>query len=100
MFAQLPWVFQSLLKSLSEESDSGGIWNIIHHSESDKFLEGAPVINLKFKLFITEVEQVLQNQHLEQDQRINPLSPRIALPLLRVALLKQRAKSLLRYGFR
>ena len=40
---------------------------------------------MKLKLFIAEFEQLLQNQHLEQDQRINPLAPRVALSLLRVA---------------
>jgi hypothetical protein len=41
------------------------------------------------KLFIAEIEQLLKNQHLEEDQRINPLSPRVALPLMRVSFLQQ-----------
>ena len=71
---------------------SPDIWNAIHHAKTDKLLEGASVIDLKFKLLIAEIEQLLENQHLEEDQRINPLSPRVALTLLRVAFLKQWSK--------
>ena len=71
-------------KSLSEEGDCGGIWYAVHHTKPDKLLKGAPVINLEFKLFIAEVKKLLENKHLEQYQRINPLAPCIALALLRV----------------
>ena len=40
-----------LAQSLSEESDSSGIWNAVHHTKPDKLLKGAPVIHLEFKLF-------------------------------------------------
>ena len=42
-----------LAQSLSEEGDCGGIWYIIHHSRTNKLLEGATVIYLEFELFIT-----------------------------------------------
>ena len=81
-----------LAQSLSEESDSSGIWNAVHHTKPDKLLKGAPVIHLKFKLFIAEVEKLLENEHLEKDQRINPFASCVALPLVRVALFKQRTE--------
>jgi hypothetical protein len=81
-----------LSKPLSEEGDCGCIRNAVHHAKTDKLFEGAPVIDLKFNLFIAEVEQLLKNQHLEEYQRINPLSPCIALPLLYIAFLKQWVK--------
>ncbi len=40
-----------LAQSLSEESDGGGIRNIVHHTKPDKLLKGASVIHLAFKLF-------------------------------------------------
>ena len=81
-----------LSQSLSEEGDRGCIWNAVHYAKPDILSEGAPVIDLKFKLFIAEIEQLLKNQHLAEDQRINPLSPRVPLPLLRVVFLKQWSK--------
>ena len=66
-----------LLQSLSEKSDRSCIRNAVHHAKSDKLFEGAPVIDLKFNLIIAELEQLLKNQHLEEDQRINPLSPSV-----------------------
>jgi hypothetical protein len=51
----------------------------------------APVIHLEFKLFIAEVEKLLENEHLEKDQRINQFASCVALPLVGVALVKQRA---------
>ena len=78
-----------LSQSLSEEGDRGGVRNVVHHAKPDKLLKGAPVVDLKFRLFIAEIEQLLKNQHFEEDQRINPLSPSIALPLLRASLLKE-----------
>jgi hypothetical protein len=81
-----------LAQSLSEEGDCGGIWNAVHHTKPDKLLKGAPVIHLEFKLFIAEVEKLLENEHLEKDQRINPLAPCIVLALLHIALVKQWAE--------
>ena len=75
-----------------EEGDRGGVWDVVHYAKTDKLLKGAPVIDLKFNLFIAEIEQLLNNQHLEEDQRINPLSPRVALSLLRITFLKQWSK--------
>jgi hypothetical protein len=77
-----------LSQSLSEEGDRGCIRNAVHYAKHDKLFEGAPVIDLKSNLFIAEIEQLLKDQHLEEDQRINPLSPRVALPVLRVGFLK------------
>ncbi len=37
-------------------------------------LKGSPVIDQDFKIVIAEIEQLLKNQHLEENQRINPLS--------------------------
>ena len=81
-----------LAQSLSEEGDCGGIRNAVHHTKPDKLLKGAPVIHLKFKLFIAEVEKLLENEHLEKDQRINPFAPCIGLALLDIALVKQWAE--------
>jgi hypothetical protein len=44
------------------------------------------------KFFIAQVEKLLEHQHLEKYQRINPLATSIALALLRVAHLKQWAE--------
>ena len=81
-----------LSQSLSEEGDRGCIWNAVHYAKPDKLFERAPVVDLKLKLFIAEVEQLLQNQHLEENQRINPLSSSVDLPVLRVASLKYWSK--------
>jgi hypothetical protein len=43
-----------LSQSLSEEGGRGYIWNAIQYAKPDKLFEGAPVIDLKFKLFIAE----------------------------------------------
>ena len=75
-------------KCLLEEGDSGGIWNFDHHSKTHKPLEGAPFINLKFQLFIAAVEKLLENEHLEKDQRVNPLGPCVIFPLKYIALIK------------
>ena len=69
-----------------------GIWNAVHHSKTHKLLEGAPVIDLEFQLFIAEVEKLLENEHLEKDQRINPLAPCVIFPLKHIALIKQWAE--------
>ena len=77
---------------LSEEDDSGSTWNAVHHAKPDKLLKGASVIHLKFGLVIAEVEKLLENEHLEKDQRINPLASCIALVILSMALVKKWAK--------
>jgi hypothetical protein len=46
---------------------------------------------LKFKLYITEVEQLLEHQYLEQDEGINPFPASVALTLLRVPLIQKRS---------
>ena len=83
-----------LAQPLFEEGDCGGIWNAVdhtkpHHTKPDKLLKGASVVHLEFKLFIAQVEKLLENEHLEKDQRINPLAPCIALALVLIALVKQ-----------
>ena len=78
-----------LAQPLPEEGDCGGIWNHVHHTKSDKLLKGASVVHLEFKLFIAQVEKLLENEHLEKDQRVNPLAPCIALALVLIALVKQ-----------
>ena len=78
-----------LAQSLSEEGDCGGIWNVVHHAKPDKLLKGASVIHLEFKLVIAEIEKLLENEDLEKDQRINPLSFCIAFALLNIALVKK-----------
>ena len=60
-----------------------------HHTEPDKLLKGASVVHLEFKLFIAQVEKLLENEHLEKDQRVNPLAPCIAPALVLIALVKQ-----------
>jgi hypothetical protein len=81
-----------LAQTLSEEGDCGGIWNAIHHAKPDKLLKGASVIHLEFELVIAEVNKLLENEHLEKDQRINPRAPYIALALLNIALIKKWAE--------
>jgi hypothetical protein len=39
-----------------------------------------------------QVEKLLENEHLEKDQRINPLAPCIDLALVLIALVKQWAE--------
>ena len=81
-----------LAQSFSEEGDCGGIWNVVHHAKPDKLLKGASVIHLEFELVIAEVEKLLENEHLEKDQRINPLAPCIALAFLSISLVKKWAE--------
>jgi hypothetical protein len=38
---------------------------------------------------IAKIEQLLENEHLEKDQRINPLAPCFIFALMRIALVKQ-----------
>jgi len=33
------------------------------------------VVKLEFKLFIVEIKKLPENEHLEQEQRINPFAP-------------------------
>jgi len=80
-----------LAQPLPEEGDCGGIWNAVHHTEPDKLLQGASVVHLEFKLFIAQVEKLLENEHFEKDQRVNPLTTCIALALMLIALVKQWA---------
>jgi hypothetical protein len=62
------------------------IRDTVHHTKTDKLLKGAPVIYLEFKLLVTKVKKLLENQHLEKDQGINPLAYCIALSLMRITL--------------
>ena len=81
-----------LAQPLPEEGNYSGISNAIHHTKPDKFLKRASVIHLEFKLFIAQIEKLLENEYHEKDQRINPLSPRIAFALVLIALVKQLAE--------
>jgi hypothetical protein len=81
-----------LAQPLPEEGNCSGIWNTVHHTKPDKLLKGASVVHLEFKLFIAQVEKLLENEHLEKDQRVNPLAACIALELVLIALVKQWAE--------
>jgi hypothetical protein len=48
-------------KSLSEERDGCGIWDVGDDAKTHKLFKGTPVVDLKFKLFIAEVEKLLQH---------------------------------------
>ena len=50
------------------------------------------MIYLELRLLIAKVEQLLENEHLQKDQRINPLASCIALALMRITLVKQWAE--------
>jgi hypothetical protein len=50
------------------------------------------VIHLEFRLLIANIKKLLEDKHHEKDQRINPISPCVALPLEYVALIKKRTK--------
>ncbi len=54
--------------------------------------KGPCVINMEFKLFITEIEKLLKNEHLEEDQRIYPCASCIALALLLANFIKKLAE--------
>jgi hypothetical protein len=47
---------------------------------------------LKFDFLITEIEKLLKDEHLEEDQRIDPLPARINLTRLCVTVVKQWPK--------
>jgi hypothetical protein len=79
-------------QSLPKEGDCSCIRNAVHHTKTNKLLEGTPIIHLEFKLFIANIKKLLEYKHLEKDQRINPLAPCVALPLECVALIKERSK--------
>ena len=64
----------------------------IVQAKSHKLLKRAPVIHMEFKSLIAKVVMFLENEHLEKDQRINPLGPCSALQLISVALIKQWAE--------
>jgi hypothetical protein len=49
-----------LPQSLPEEGDCGGIWNAINPTKAYKFLQGAPVIHLEFKLLIANFKKLLE----------------------------------------
>jgi len=81
-----------LTKPLSEEADGSSVWNTIHMTQSNKLLKASPVIDLKFKLFIAEIEKLLKNQNFEECDRIAFLLNCIDLALLRLTPFKQRPK--------
>ena len=69
----------------------------LHHfrgrqPKTNKLLEGTPIIHLELKLFIADIKKLLEYKHLEKDQRINPLAPCVALPLVYVASIKEGTK--------
>ena len=45
----------SAFRSLYEAGDRGCIRNAVHHAKTDKLLEGEPVVDLKFMLFIVRL---------------------------------------------
>jgi hypothetical protein len=48
---------------------------VLHQAKGNgQLFKGSSVIYLEFKLFIAEVEELLENEHLEQDQRVDPLA--------------------------
>ena len=63
----------------AEKRNGGCIGNRYHYSKIVEFRERPPVLDLEFQLLITEVEQLLQNQYLEEDPRIYLFPPGIAL---------------------
>ena len=63
----------------AKERNGGCVGNRIHHSKTDEFLERSSVIDLEFQLLITEVEQLLQLQHLEEAKRVDPFLPALLL---------------------
>ena len=67
---------------------SCGIRDRVHCTKLNKLLQRTQVIHLEFKLFIVEVKKLLENEHHEKDQRINPFAPCVALPIMRVAVIK------------
>ena len=79
-------------RPLSEELDGGGIQDVVHDAKFHDLLKGSPVIDLKFELFIAEVEMLLQNQHLDHDQWIDLLAPCVDLALFRINPFKQGLK--------
>ena len=64
----------------------------IVQTKSHKLLKRASLIHMEFKYLIAKVVMLLENDHFEQDQRINPLGPCSALQLMSVALIKQWAE--------
>lgn len=81
-----------LAQPLPEEGDCGAIWNAVDHTKPDKLLKGESVVHLEFKFFIAKVQKLLENEHLEKDQQINPLAPCIAHAFVLIALVKQWAE--------
>jgi hypothetical protein len=48
--------------------------------------------DLKFKLLVGKVKQLMKNEQLEHDQRIDPLAPCITLALLSISPVKKRTE--------
>ncbi len=46
-----------LAEPFAEECNVGGIGNSVHHSQIDTLFEGAPIVDLEFQLFNTEVKE-------------------------------------------
>ncbi len=53
-------------QSLPKEGDCSCIRNAVHHTKTNKLLEGTPIIYLEFKLFITNIKKLLEYKHLEK----------------------------------
>jgi hypothetical protein len=68
-----------LTQPLSDEGDCGGIRHAVHHTKPEKRLKGASIIHIEFKLFITQVEKLLENEHLDKDQQMMRLRPALFL---------------------
>lgn len=60
--------------------------NNIHHVKANKLLEGTPIIVLESEIFVSQIKELLENEHLEQDQRIDSFAAFVALALLRIAV--------------
>ena len=84
----------------SEQRDRGCIRNRIHHTQAHKLLKPAAVIDLELRFLVTQVEQLLQHQHLEHDQHVNPFATRRALPLFPEGTLQQWTQLPPRYSDR
>ena len=47
-----------IAKQFTKQSDGCCIWNRVHHTKDDEFLEGPPVVDQEFKLSITVVKKL------------------------------------------
>jgi hypothetical protein len=68
------------------KGDCSTVRNSVHHAKGKKLLEGAPIIYLEFEFLVAKITMLLENEHLEHVQRIDPFAACIALALLRIAL--------------